>query len=253
MKILLTFDVEEADVLNVEKEKQFVASREGLLYLIDMLNQYNIKATLFTTTSFAQKYPKLIRDLNNDGHEIASHGYIHSDSYFSDLSNIPLAKKEIEKIIKKQVNGFRAPRFEIKRISELSNFGFKYDSSLHPTLMPGKYMGIFKKRKIHDIGSLIEIPPSVLPLIRLPIAWVFFKNFGKTYPKIFTKINNLFSDYTMLIFHPWEFSDLSNMNLSPIIKRKHGRELLDMLENYIIFCKKNNYQFFTVSDYLKLS
>jgi peptidoglycan/xylan/chitin deacetylase (PgdA/CDA1 family) len=250
MKILLTFDLEEFDF--IREEKKFEISKQGLLVLLKLLDKHNIKATFFTTALFAKKYPKLIKDMQKEGHEIACHGYSHSDSYFSDLSNIPLAKKEIEKIIGKEVKGFRAPRFEIKRIEKLYNFGFKYDSSLHPTLMPGRYNNFLCNIKMHKIKNIVEIPLSVLPVARLPIMWIFFRILGKTYAKIFAKLNNLFSDYTMLIFHPWEFSNLNEEKVSFLFRKNSGKKLLSMLESYILFCEKQNYEFSTISNYLKL-
>ncbi len=250
MKILLTFDTEEFDEIKNEKDK-FELSRKGLMSIINLLNKHSIKATFFTTALFAKKYPKLIKTLESQGHEIACHGYCHLDSYLKDIHKIKEAKKELEKIGLK-IKGFRAPRFEITNTSGLAEIGFVYDSSLHPTWIPGRYMNFFKKRKIHKIGRIIEIPLSVLPIARLQIFWLAFKNFGSLYAKIFTKINALFSNYTMLVFHPWEFINLKNIKLPFYVKRRYGKELLDMLEDYIIFCKKNNYKFTTISRHLNI-
>ncbi len=249
-KILLTFDVEEFDFVN-GKDK-FEISKKGLQEIEILLDKYNIKVTFFTTLKFAEKYPKFIKELEKKGHEIASHGYIHSDSYLESMEKLEKVIKKVKKL-GLDVKGFRAPRYEIKGISDLEKFGFKYDSSLHPTCIPGRYFNIFKSRKIHKKGNILEIPPSVLPLIRLPIFWLAFKNFGKTYAKIFTRINFLFSDYTMLVFHPWEFSDLRKIKMMKIMKTKSGKELLKMLENYIVFCKNRGYEFSTINDYLEKS
>lgn len=255
--ILLTFDVEEFDIPRefgneIEQGKQFEISRRGLLFLLGLLSKHNIKATFFTTANFARHNKDLIKELDEKGHEIACHGYEHSDSYLIDLSKILLAKQEIEEIIGKSMIGFRAPRFEIKNIPELSRFGFSYDSSIHPTFIPGRYINITANRKIHKIGNIMEIPISTLPLFRLPIFWLAFKNLPFIYSKIFTKINALFSNYTMLYFHPWEFADLSKIKVPRYIKKKHGKELLNLLEKYILFCKNQGYNFNTVRGFLKL-
>ncbi|HDK42737.1 MAG TPA: polysaccharide deacetylase, partial [Candidatus Pacearchaeota archaeon] len=181
-RILLTFDVEEFDLprefnQNISEEEMYEISKNGLFAVINLLDKHSIKATFFTTSNFAKKYPKIIKDLSKQGHEIACHGYSHSDDYLNSLSNIKIAKQEIEKIIKSKINGFRAPRFKIKNILGLSEFGFIYDSSLHPTWIPGRYMNLFKKRKIHKIEDITEIPLSTLPILRLPIFWLAFKNF----------------------------------------------------------------------------
>lgn len=253
-KIILTFDLEEFDLPGefgkpLEKEKEFEISKKGLLNLTILLDKYQIKATFFTTANFAVKYPELIRSINKK-HEIGCHGYSHSDSYSKDLSKISLAKKEIEKIIKKKIKGFRASRFEIKNISGLSEFGFSYDSSIHPTFIPGRYMNLFKKRKVHKIGNIFEVPLSVLPLLRLPIFWLAFKNFGLKYAKTFTRLNPA---YIMLVFHPWEFVALNNFKIPFYIKRKSGKKMLDLLEKYITFCMEKKYCFKTIEELLNIN
>ena len=257
-KILLTFDVEEFDLprefrQKISDKETYEISKNGLDKIIFLLNKQRIKATFFTTTNFAMKYPSLVKSLSQEGHEIACHGYCHSDCYAQDISKIPIAKKEIEKILGKKIKGFRAPRFEIRNISKLSEFGFEYDSSSHPTIAPGKYLNFNQKRKIHKIGNIKEIPLSTLPLfpfLRAPFNWYMFRHFPMIYGKLFAGINFSFSDYLMMIFHPWEFVDLDKHNIPPAFKKNSGEKLLKKLEEYILFCKKKNWKFDTVERFL---
>ena len=252
--ILLTFDVEEFDLpreykINIEKTQEFEISRQGLNKIIQLLEKHKTPATFFTTTEFAKKYPQLIKQISKN-HEIACHSYCHSESCES-LQRLQQAKQEKEKIINKEIKGFRAPKFQIKQIKELGDIGFKYDSSTHPIWLPGKYFNFFQKRKPHRTANIIEIPISTLP-INLSLFWLAFKNFPNWYAKIFTKLNFLFSNYTMTIMHPWEFSKISHLKLPKHINSIDGDKLLNKLENYIIFCKKQGYKFQTVTDYLNL-
>lgn len=258
--ILLTFDIEEADVINnydnVSKEQEFEISKKGLISILKLLEKYNLKATFFVTFDFARKYPRLIKNMQKQGHEIACHGYSHLDNYLKNetFHKIKQAKEQIEKIINSEITGFRAPRFQIKNISKLSELGFLYDSSIHPTWIPTKYCNLLKKRKIHKIQNIIEVPLSTLPFfpfLRAPINWIVFRNFSNIYRKSFLKINFLFSNYLMLIFHPWEFTNLLKFKLPRLIKRNSGEKLIKILEEYIIFAKKKNYGFETISDFLK--
>ncbi|MBT3404858.1 polysaccharide deacetylase family protein [archaeon] len=255
-KILLTFDVEEFDLpkeynQNISEQEMYQLPMQGLLKIMKLLERYQVNATFFTTTNFAKKFPKLIQEAQKKGHEIASHGNSHSDKYNNDLSSLNLATKELEKITKTKVLGFRAPRFQIKNKAKLFEFGFQYDSSSHPTWIPGRYFNFFQKRKIHKIEKIWEIPISTLQIIRLPIFWLAFKNFPLIYSKLFTKINFSATDYTMLYFHPWEFSNISKFKIPNYIKSPCGSKMLNKLENYLRFCKKNKYQFETITHYLK--
>ena len=95
-KILLTFDLEEFDLprefnCDISEEKMYEISREGLSNVTELLRKHNIKGTFFVTLNFAKKYPDLIRELDKEGHEIASHGYDHS------FSNQTLEHAEMER------------------------------------------------------------------------------------------------------------------------------------------------------------
>lgn len=48
--------------------------------LPDMLNVFqnkNVKATFFVTGKFAKKFPQLVKDIVEQGHELGNHGYSH--------------------------------------------------------------------------------------------------------------------------------------------------------------------------------
>lgn len=254
-KILLTFDVEEFDLprefnQKISEEEMYRISEQGLKKLLILLDKHNIKSTFFTTANFAKKYPLLIRKLSKEGHEIACHGYCHSDSCVNG-SVICSAKKELEIVSGEEVTGFRVPKWYLGSIGAVEQAGFNYDSSSHPIYLPGRYFNLNKKRKIHKIGNLIEVPLSTLPP-NLSIFWLAFKNFPLMYSKIFTRINLLTTDYTMLVMHPWEFSDISGFKLPWYVNTIYGDKLLKKLEKYILFCKKNRYEFDTVENYLNI-
>ncbi|MFH1787595.1 MAG: polysaccharide deacetylase family protein [archaeon] len=252
-KILLSFDLEEFDLpleygWNISENEQFKLSLKGFKKIKFLLDEYKIPCTFFTTASFAKKYPKLLKELSKE-HEIACHGLSHSNSNIGDLSNLKLAKKEIEKIIKKPVNGFRAPRWDLKYINLLNEAGFDYDSSSHPIYLPGRYFNLNRERDVHKIGNLIEIPLSTLPP-NFSLFWLAFRNFPFQYAKLFTIFNFTKIDYTTLLFHPWEFVNISNFKIPFYVKRKTGNFLLKKLERYLLWCKSKNYQFSTFINYL---
>jgi len=256
--ILLSFDIEEFDLPKefdqpIEEKEMYEISKQGLIKITNLLRKYKTKATFFITTNFALKYPKLIKELS-ESHEIASHGYSHSDNYLNGLSRVKKAKQELEKITRKEVKGFRAPRFEINNIGDLHNLGFTYDSSIHPTIAPGKYLRLNQIRIPHKIGKITEIPLSTLPLfpfMRAPINWYMFRHFPKSYRQIYARINYNFSNYLTLIFHPWEFVDISRFNIPNHFKKDSGKTALKNLEDYIIWCKKREYRFLTFSKFIE--
>ena len=64
-EVLLNFDLEEFDLPleygeKISKNNQLEFSLKGLKKLVSLLDSQEIKATFFTTASFALKYPELI-------------------------------------------------------------------------------------------------------------------------------------------------------------------------------------------------
>jgi len=127
------------------------ACKKGLQKIFELLEKYDIDATLFYEARTAQMLiesgmylPKL-----SERHEIACHSLKHED-FLGKVSGIPMEKKSIEesidkakeilaKIFKREIKGFRAPYTRINRtvVKVLEQLGFQYDSSETATLGTG--------------------------------------------------------------------------------------------------------------------
>jgi len=99
------------------------------------------RATFFVLGWIAERYPGLIREIRNRGHEVACHGYAHRLIYnqsreeFRD--DVKKAKAILEDIIGNGVIGYRAPSYSITNrslwaLEILKEEGFLYDSSIFP-------------------------------------------------------------------------------------------------------------------------
>jgi hypothetical protein len=251
-RILLTFDLEEFDLplefgCPISDEDQINVTNNGLQRLTRLLSKYNIPATFFTTTRYADKNRELLKSLSAN-HEIASHSKYHSDFKETDPFD---SKIEIERIIGKQIYGFRMPQFRKIDISIIKAAGYSYDSSINPTFIPGRYNNLFTKRKFYlDTSSnLIEIPVSVSPLIRFPLFWISFKNIPLSIYYIMCKMAIRKDSYLHLYFHPWEFDDLESFNVPWYIKTISGKPFSERFEKLIVKLKKTG-DFSTISGFL---
>ena len=84
----------------------------------------------------------------------------------------------------------------------IKDLGFKYDSSLHPTPMPGRYSGKGKLVPHNDEESgLTVLPVSVVPGLRLPLSWIWFRMFPKGYMRWGASLVEANFDYLCLYFH----------------------------------------------------
>lgn len=114
------------------------ASTETLLAL---LAEHQVKATLFVLGWVAERFPALICEAAQQGHEIACHSYWHRAVFRLDAASFKedtlRAKNVIEDASGSEVLGYRAPSFSITpgcewAIEVLAELGFRYDSSVNP-------------------------------------------------------------------------------------------------------------------------
>jgi len=145
------------------------ACKKGLQKIFELLDIYDIDATLFYEARTAQMLiedgmylPKL-----SERHEVACHSLKHED-FLGKVSGIPMEEKSIEesidkakeilvKIFGREIKGFRAPYTRINRtvVKVLERLGFQYDSSETATLDTG-WAGIPYPLEVFD-SSLLEL------------------------------------------------------------------------------------------------
>ena len=112
-----------------------------ILEILANVNGRDVKATFFTVGWIAEKFPGLVREISESGHEIACHSYAHQLVF--DLSerrfkeDTRRSKEILEDISGGEVIGYRAPTYSITRknlrsLDILRELGFLYDSSIFP-------------------------------------------------------------------------------------------------------------------------
>lgn len=204
-----------------DPEDQVVAST---LPILDLLDEYDTKATFFILGIVAEEHPDLVRTIYEKGHEIASHAYSHKRLHH-------LSDGEVRDEVEKSVNlleaitgekplGFRAPSFSLdnstkQALEVLVEFGFEYDASVFPvkTSLYGEpraprypYRPSFADLTLtDDNGGIIEFPMSVLKLgVNIPVAGGFY---FRALPLWFIKLAFKWINRTnpaIFYIHPWE-------------------------------------------------
>jgi peptidoglycan/xylan/chitin deacetylase (PgdA/CDA1 family) len=240
-QILLTFDLEEFDLplefgVKINNNEQFNVTENGLNCLTSLLNKYDIRATFFTTAAYAERYPSETKALSNS-HEIASHSYFHSNF---EPGHLKFSKTKLEEITGKVVSGFRMPRFEKTSSGLIRDAGYKYESSINPTFIPGRYNNFFHKAKLYTDSStnLKVLPLSVVPVIRFPLFWLSFKNINFQMYLALCNLTLSVNNYLHLYFHPWEFADLNKFDIPVYIKKISGNDYTQRFERLIVELKK---------------
>ncbi|BBM84817.1 XrtA system polysaccharide deacetylase [Candidatus Uabimicrobium amorphum] len=187
--------------------------------ILQIFAQHNVQATFYVLAWVAERCPQLVREICQQGHELACHGYAHQLIYEQGpqafREDIKKAKCILEDISGEQVIGYRAPSYSITNkslwaIDILYEEGFRYDSSIFPT-HHDRYGIPQAKRHRHlvkyNTHALQEFPPSTVPIGKwnFPIAGGgYFRLFPYSITKKSIEFNNREQQPFVFYLHPWE-------------------------------------------------
>ncbi len=198
---------------------------DNTLRVLDLLDEFEVKATFFVLGWVAMRRPALVGEIRRRGHEIASHGFGHQliyeigpDEFREDVRR---SKALLEDLCGEAVHGYRAPSYSITgrnmwAIDILIEEGFTYDSSIYP-IHHDLYGMPDAQRFPHVIhragGSIREFPISTLQFglgealqFRLPVGGGgYLRLFPVSLMRYaFNHINEKEMQPAVLYFHPWE-------------------------------------------------
>jgi polysaccharide deacetylase family protein (PEP-CTERM system associated) len=187
--------------------------------ILDILAASDVKATFFTLSWIAKRYPTLVERLVKEGHELASHGSEHrradSQTPHDFALDVGDSKKYLEDLAGVAVRGYRAPSFSIGKanlwsLEVLAAAGYQYSSSIYPVL--------------HDNYGIPDAPRFAFrPLpgddfIEIPVTSVRLA--GRNWPcggggyfrlmpyaisaAAIKRVNTVDKQSCIFYFHPWE-------------------------------------------------
>jgi len=138
-------------------------ARVGLPRILALLARYDIKATFFVPGITVERYPKLVRQIQADGHELGHHGYTHVSplklSYEEERAQLEMGLAAWQQVASVRPKGYRSPAWDLSHhsIDLLKEFGFEYESSLM-----GDDFQFYRIGNEDDSPGLVEIPISWL-------------------------------------------------------------------------------------------
>lgn len=247
LKAAITIDTDTLEVhfqgLGLKRKNYtYLEYEQGMENLSKLLNEFGIKATFFIIGKdlYYSKNISILREIINEGHEIASHSMNHFQGFrflkreekIKELSN---AEEILFKFFKKKPVGFRAPGWNIddETLELLVERGYLYDSSIFPsffnpvlkilhyittsscshyertTLGEIKYI-LSSPRPYYWNNRLIEFPVSVTPIFRIPFFATFLLATGLEVFKVCFKLIKLFQRPIIYLFHLLDFVDFQH-------------------------------------------
>jgi len=243
--IYLSFDIEEFDMpkeygYDIAFERQIAISRKGLTAILDLLKKHQMRATFFSTVVFARQVPDLINRLIEEGHELASHTYYHSDF---ENEHLKLSKEALEQQFEVTVEGLRMPRMLEVSAEEVKKAGYRYNSSVNPTFLPGRYNKLHVPKHFFNENGLWQIPAAV-SWFRFPLFWLSFHNLPLWLYRFLLKRSVKSIGYAALYFHPWEFTDLhqKEFNFPAYVMRNSGEKMIARFDSLLTFIKQQGWK-----------
>lgn len=220
---ILTFDIEDwynCDFISgdFDWDKFEVRIYEGVNRILSELDKRNLKGTFFCLGWLAEKHPKVIKKIYDQGHQIGCHSYQHElafrftqDEFIDDTLK---AKHLLEDVIGEEVNAFRAPGFSITKnniyaLRNLVDMGFKYDCSMFPAVhdyggMPDYGKGLPKLIDVGDGRLIKEFPINIHSFLGQNLVFSGGGYF-RLFPYRMIKMWGTKADYMMTYFHPRDF------------------------------------------------
>jgi polysaccharide deacetylase family protein (PEP-CTERM system associated) len=186
--------------------------------ILELFAEHEVYATFFLLGWVAERYPGLVRQIADLGHEVASHGFSHvrvtqqqPREFSRDISK---TKALLEDISGSEVCGYRAASYSIVADTLwahelLQEAGYRYSSSIYPIR--------------HDLYGIPDAPrfayrPENRGLLEIPITTLslFNNNLpcgGGGYFRLLPyrvsrwaikQVNNKEGESCVFYFHPWE-------------------------------------------------
>ena len=270
---VFTMDVEaftDTECVSYSNEKVDVDLLDGFDEYIKVLDEHNIKSTLFTVGSLAPKMIDKLKNCIDNGHELALHNYEHiapakiEPEKFK--NNLIKSKTLLSEMFGTEISGFRAPFFSIDKqhLDIIKDAGFKYDSSFLDFSAARHTVDLsltdFKKisKNIYRKGNFFEfeIPKHKMFGFPYPISgggyvrlgyWPFIKGLIKQY----LQKNN----YYVFYLHPFELTKqkipfLKDLKLYDKFYLSYGIKTYgEHIRQLIYILKKLGYTFITFDDF----
>jgi len=184
------------------------------LRVLGLLDEYQIKATFFVLGWIAERFPSLIREISQNGHEIGCHSYrhrrIHQFQPEEFRQDTRLARQAIESAAGSPVLGYRAPDWSINKqcfwaLDILAEEGFIYDSSISP--VGRSATRIPYTHRCRNGLSIREFPAATLGFAGLRArgaGGAYLRVLPMSYTRLVLARMERVNAPAVVYFHPWE-------------------------------------------------
>lgn len=242
----LSFDIEDwyhAHNLWSELERESWTDYESRVVentrdILELLDKHDTKGTFFVLGYVAEESPHLVKEIDERGHELASHGYNHEVLYEQTPEKV---REDIERSLDllndasaQQIQGYRAPSYTITdwALEILDDLDLEYDSSHVAASAHDRYGSI----EVEDTNTftktsngLSEVQLPTLDCWKANIPWAGGGYFRVIPYPIYKQGIKRISESRDFVFylHPWELDPEQPRveNISKASQIRHYRNI----------------------------
>jgi len=221
--LYLTLDLEFHDAIkgvNKKEKEMYIFEQDIILKKIfSLLNENNIRISCFVTDEFVKNFYDFFHKYVVKRHEVcchtSSHLFYRGNNIDDFIKEMRMNKNYLERETGLKCKGFRAPSGVVPNnlISILKKLSFKYDSSIVPGFMPGRFnhskapkepyfpdpfnILIPNKNKNNEI---IEFPTLTSKFLKLSMSGIFLSYYNN-----FIDYKKFESIYGLMYLHAVDF------------------------------------------------
>lgn len=250
---LLTFDIEEwyLNHQNNGSKEKYAEYDSYLNAILDKLNECQIKATFFCVGEMGRMFPKVIRKIQQYGHEVGCHSNTHT--WLNKMAETECredthrAVDSLEQCIGEKVKSYRAPAFSIGENNKwafeiLAENGIERDASIFPAARDfGGFPNFGQKNPCiveHNGIRIKEFPICTTKVLGKEMAYSGGGYF-RFFPLSFVRKAMKKSEYAMCYFHIGDLVPESNGVMSKEDYEDYFKESGTIKARYERYLKSN--------------
>ncbi len=231
--------------------------------VLRLLSEHNVKATFFILAWVAEQHPQIVQMIENQGHDIGTHGYAHQLVY--DLgekefaADLDKSLKILRDLATVPVESYRAPSFSINGKSLwafkiLKDHGVNVDSSFFP-VKHDLYGGVQSPKEffyvpLNGSGTILECPLATRQVAdrAFPIAGGgYLRMFPLWFLENSIRVINQSGRPAVIYFHPWEIDEVQPRVPAKLVDRFLHYNNIDQTEKKLHALLKK-FSFSTLND-----
>lgn len=202
------------------------------------LKTNDIPVTLFITGDLLERHLSTTRRISEIGSELQVHSYSHPGPGHDVIGEARRARDAYTGFYGRPPSGYRSPFGYIHDdcLSKLADIGYRYDSSLFPTLRPGRFYNLGRSLfPVRTEADFWELPLGCFAGSRLVFSVGYLKFFGPVVFRILLRLSGI-PNILIIDSHMHDFIPTELYRKLPVSKRlRYARNKLRGLSLLVRF------------------